>query len=396
MPSRAGAQTARLLASRLAALPGSSGLPPVVFRQVSWYSAWPELISALASADPPDVIQIGTSWVATLAHLGHLAPVPNGVVDRPPIAPWVDEVVRYAGTSFAAPWQLDCSCLLARTDVLDRLGLSVADLSDWAGFLSACERVGAGTDGLMPIGLTCRREQATLHLLVPWLWAGGWQVPDLSAPPVHALTSPSAGPGLEYLSRLVLASRNPEAVAAVHPSRIEESFYQEGRFAFMLGYWWGAIQRLTGTGRPSAMPFTPLPLPTGPAGSVPFGGGSVLAVPSGSADPDAAWAVVHALLDADLLHTWAGISGAPPALDGGFWQVYADHPEVALQRQSARAARAYPSHPLWRSTEALLSRGLGELMWGMAMRSSPADAVAIAQRADAQLNSLLAVAWDRP
>jgi multiple sugar transport system substrate-binding protein len=370
-------------------------LPPVTFRQVSWYSAWPDLIGALASDSPPDVIQLGTSWVATLAHLGHLAPVPAGVVDRPPIAPWLADVVRYAGTSFAAPWLMDCSCLVARTDVLDRLGLTVADLADWSGFLSACERVGAELDDLMPIGLTCRREQATLHLLVPWLWAGGWQVPDLDAARVQALTSPAAGPGLDYLARLVRAGRNPEAAAAVHPSLVEDSFYQDGQFAFMLGRWWGAIQRMTDSGTPSKVPFVPLPLPVGPAGSVAFGGGSVLAVPSGCADPEAAWEVVHALLEADLLQAWAGVSGMPPALDGGFWQVYADHPEVILQRRSAECARAYPSHPLWRSTEALLSRGLGELMWGVAMRRPPADALALSQRVDDELNQLLAVAWDR-
>jgi ABC-type glycerol-3-phosphate transport system substrate-binding protein len=114
---------------------------------------------------------------------------------------------------------------------------------------------------------------------------------------------------------------------------------------------------MTDSGTPSSVPFVPLPWPVGPAGSVAFGGGSGLAVPTGCPDTEAAWAVVHALLDADLLQTWTGVSGTPPALDGGFWRAYADHPEVILQRRSAESARAYPSHPLWRSAEALLSRG---------------------------------------
>jgi hypothetical protein len=34
-------------------------------------------------------------------------------------------------------------------------------------------------------------------------------------------------------------------------------------------------------------------------------------------------------------------------------------------------------------------------MWGVAMRSRPADALAISQRVDDELNQFLAVAWDR-
>lgn len=403
MPTYIGPQTNRIFLKYvdpfLRLHPGLS----LEMRLVPWGNAYSELTQAFKSGDPPDLFQTGTTWVGALANLGFIAPAPTGIDDRPALAPWINEMALVQGDKFALPWLTECTCLQVRSDILDSIGFSTDDIADWNGFLQACLRISLHSKGAripdssrpLPFALTCRPDNNMLHNITPWLWAGGWQIPDFNNHPIRVLSDPSAQPAWEFLSQLWRETPLGNNMGILEPHLIENNFYQEGRFAFFNSYWWRILQRATGRLADSEFPwpFQVIPFPKGPAGAFPRGGGSVLAVSRKSKYPKLAWELAHFLINDSFIDEWVKISGFAPAHEGSFWSKYAGSPDVAFILNQIKTARTYPSHPLWKVVEKFLFTGLNDVLWRF-LQGNPYDEIAqhILTSTDEQINSVLELA----
>jgi ABC-type glycerol-3-phosphate transport system substrate-binding protein len=286
------------------------------------------------------------------------------------------------------------------------MGIQLDELKSWDGFLNASHRIGkfaqegkeVSPSRPLPIAITCRPDHNMLHNVSPWLWAGGWQIPDLDAPPVNLLSSQTAQPALEYLNRLLQTNPFGKNLNTIEPYLIEDFFINEGRFAFYIGYCWNIVRRVTG-GSPVAQdrwPIQSIPFPSGPAGSFTRGGGSVLAVSNQSQNTELAWELAQYLISDPFIEKWVQSSGSVPAHEGDFWQKYADNPDIAFLKDQIRSARTYPNHPLWRSIETILYQGLGHLLWRFIQgKSLDEEAQKMLLSTDKKINAILELAWDR-
>ncbi|MEK7394889.1 MAG: extracellular solute-binding protein, partial [Fibrobacterota bacterium] len=374
-------------------------------RVIPWSNAWGEIMRAFKRGEPPDVMQVGSSWMGTLAHLGHLAPVPSGVDSRPLVADWVGECATIGGTRLGVPWVVECSGLIARQDIID-LHLKSGDLSTWKGFMAFCRELGDNANKHeidprrpLPVGITCRPEPVTLHNLAPWLISGGWKLNELMAKEsAQILSHKSSRQGLEYLGELLRVNRTDEDSGTIQPYRLSMDFYQEGRFAFLVGNPWMIVRNEidpTATVE-SRWPVTFLPIPAGPAGAVTRGGGSILTVSSQSKNQDLAWKLVRHMASASFMDIWTQSSGDVPAHLGGFWTRHGEHPEIQRIRKSLEVAKNYPSHPMWATAEQILARGLSDILWSLLADESYDDhGIGIAGTVDDELHSILQMGWDR-
>jgi ABC-type glycerol-3-phosphate transport system substrate-binding protein len=405
MPTQVGSRTGKLFIRAVAAFRKTHPAVNLELRVLPWSNAWAELMRAYKRGDPPDLVQVGSTWMGTLTHLGHLAPVPSGMESRATVAPWIDECVRVNGRRMALPWVVECSGLIARADILDG-AVRESDLSTWEGFLSFCRVLGENANKQeidprrpLPVGITCRPEPVTLHNLAPWLLTGGWKLGELlaSESPL-VLSHPSARAGLEYLGELLRVNRTDEDSGAIQPYRLAMDFYQEGRFAFLIGNPWMIVRNLIDptASVESRWPVTYLPIPAGPAGSATRGGGSVLAVSAKSPHQELAWKLAHHMCGSTFMDVWCQSSGDVPAHLGGFWSRHGDHPELQKIRHALEAARNYPPHPMWATLERVLARGLSDILWSLlAGDSLDENGMAIAATVDEELQSILLTGWDR-
>lgn len=376
----------------------------VELRVLPWSIAWAEIMRSFKRGDPPDVLQVGTSWMGTLGHLGYLADVPSGVEERPIIAPWMRDVVVHHGKQFGVPWVAEGSNLVARQDILDRMGASTRSLSTWEGFLGLCRVLAqeANPDDVdfrhpLPLGITCRPEPVTLHNVYPWLTAGGWDLPRLLEGNGSILAHPTARAGFEFLGELLRSNHTGRESGAIQPYRLALDFYQEGRYAFLIGHPWMIVRNLVDptAGMDSRWPVTFLPIPAGPAGPGRRAGGSVLAVSAKAGKREAAWDLVRHMISDSFMESWTQISGDPPAHEGALWERYGDHPDLRRLRSALESSQPYPSHPMWTTIERILARGVSDILWRLlAGESLDAKSIASAKATDEELRSILQLAWD--
>ena len=405
MPTQVGSRTGKLFTRAVASFRKAHPSLALELRVIPWSNAWGELMRAFKKGEPPDVMQVGSSWMGTLAHLGHLAPVPSGIDTRPVVAEWVAECATINGNRLGVPWVVECSGLIARRDILDA-HLKDGDLSNWKGFMAFCRELGENANKQeidprrpLPVGITCRPEPVTLHNLAPWLISGGWKLTDLLArESAQILSHKSSRQGLEYLGELLKVNRTDEDSGTIQPYRLSMDFYQEGRFAFLIGNPWMIVRNeIDPTAAvESRWPVTFLPIPTGPAGSATRGGGSILTVSSRSQSSEIAWKLVKHMTSASFMDIWTQSSGDLPAHLGGFWNRHGEHPEIQLIRKSVEAAKNYPSHPMWATIEQILARGLSDILWSLLAGDSYDDhGIGIAGTVDDELHSILQLGWDR-
>lgn len=380
----------------------------VELRLVPWGRSWSLLMKALKERDLPDVFQLGSTWLATLAYLNLLSEVPKGVWDRPAIAPWIEETAYVGGRQWAVPWTVECNVLVVRVDLLDAAGLTPEQLSDWPLFLDACKQISLWFDqgkgngdralaGVLPLAVHCRPDTATLHWAAPWLWSGGWQI-DLS-PSANAsvLGNASADMGFTYLSELCRVNPSLKEMANASAGRVISDFFVEGRYAFYTGQSAHVLRGFVpGPGEriASPWPLAVLPLPRGPAGSISRGGGSLLAVAQTSRQPRSAWKLVQYLTTDPSLSEWAESSGELPALECEYWQAKHQSEMRMSLFDILSKAKTYPSHRLWRTIESILMTGISEICWLFLEGSSyEEDARRIAQDVDGRIQALLQLGW---
>lgn len=374
----------------------------VELRLIPWGEAFSVINHAFKTGDPPDLFQLGTTWIGAMGNLGYLAEIPSGLEKRPTLAPWVDEIVTMDCHRYAIPWATECSYLMARKDILDEVGVSPQDLKNWQGFLDTCKKVAVKTDPNLsdprrplPLALTLRPDYNTLHSVTSILWSGGWKHPDLSLHPLRLLSDPSAEAGWQYLSQLIQTNNAVDYAQLVEPHLIETNFYQNGRFAFYLGYGWHMIRQCLNASDKNPWPIEMLAIPRGPAGKSGRGGGAVLAVSSRTAMPHEAFELAQFLISDDFTKDWVQYSGMTPAHEGEFWQQYADRPQLSFIREETQRAVSYPTHPLWYSIEQSLFKSISDILWRY-VQGQPYDTETrrIAKTADDYVNAMINMAWD--
>lgn len=373
----------------------------VELRRIPWPRGWTSIAQAIKEGDLPDVFQMGTTWVSTLAHLGLLTPVPKGLATKPAIVPWVDKIATHSGKQLVVPWTVECSLCAVRIKSLEQAGLSLDDLSDWDGFLESCYRLAEADkrNGRIaaPLIVPCRPEYGTLHWTTHWLFSGGFNFPDLAETPLSILTQKAAAPGLNHIASVYHSSPHLIELVNASPEQLEDRFLREGRFAMYLGPS-DTIFPMIADEENHNSPFGPLhvlPIPKGPAGSITRGGGTMLGVSCTSRHPEIAWELIRFLTTDPLISQMAQASLTLPATDCEFWQERAHFPLRQLTHDILQTSLTYPQHPLWRSVESALMHGLSAIYWFFLQGKPFGDeSMKVAEEVDRRINALLQLGWD--
>lgn len=95
-----------------------------------WTAAHEKILTAYAGGSLPDVMMVRNAWVAELAMLGALAPMPGGrlTADQFPAV-----LAGVGGGACALPWVLDAQVQFYRRDLVEAAGYAVPP-TDWTGW----------------------------------------------------------------------------------------------------------------------------------------------------------------------------------------------------------------------------------------------------------------------
>lgn len=333
-----GTNVPRLIPAFEAANPGIR----VEVQPQPWTAAHQKLLTAYAGNSLPDVSQIGNTWVAEMAAIGALSPMPDAASDLlTDQFPAVLDTNRIDGRAVATPWYVDTRLIFYRTDLLAQAGYEAMPTTwaDWKAAMQAVKRE-IGPDRyaiLLPLNefeqLLTFGLQGDQPLLRDEATRGNFSSPSFQA-------------ALAFYKSLFDEGLAPVASASQISNVWTE--FARGWFSFYFSGPW-TIGDMKTRLPPEVQPHwttAGVPGPTGPGASAP--GGSSLAVFSSSPNPEAAWKLVRYLSDPAVQAEFNVITGSLPARPSA-WSApkVASDPYVTAFGGQLDRAKAVPKVPEW-------------------------------------------------
>jgi multiple sugar transport system substrate-binding protein len=143
----------------------------VKLTDLTWANGHEKIVIAFASGTGPDVVELGSDWIAQFAANGHLADISDLISDdSADVQGW--SMATYEGSMYAKPWILGTRVLFANRDLLDKVGydgnwmpITVVDLKVAALRIS---RLGKGFYGW---GSNTAEKHRLYKKYLPFFWS---------------------------------------------------------------------------------------------------------------------------------------------------------------------------------------------------------------------------------
>ncbi|HEV2599614.1 MAG TPA: extracellular solute-binding protein [Sphingopyxis sp.] len=320
------------------------GAPPISVQPLPWTAAHEKLLTGFAGGSLPSVGQVGNSWIAELAAIGAIMPVPAHAIAllRDQFGA-VTDTNRIAGRSWGVPWYVDTRLQFYRKDLFARAGYA-APPADWAGWKVALHKVkkiaGDGNFALLyPLN---EYEQLTTLALS----SGARMLRDEGGR--GAFSDPEFKAALAFYKSIFDEGLAPRVSMAQIANVWTE--FGRGYFSLLLSGPWtiGDMKSRLAPELQAAWATAPNPGPDGIGSAAP--GGSSLVVFAGRAhsDSDAAWDLVSRLMAPGAQLALHRATGDLPARRS-VWDAagLASDPAVAPFRTQLEHATALPKVPEW-------------------------------------------------
>lgn len=365
---------------------------------LNWESAWPKITAAAASGQGPDVIELGSTWVAAIASMGALEPLSDaqlreigGAGAYFPVM-WGTTRRPDDGKTYAVPWYADARAAYYRTDAFKAAGVDPRDaFANWGSFKQAMQKINGvevGGKRIAALGYPGKNDWNVVHNLAPWIWNAGGDF--LSADRKRsAINSTEAVQAAVYYTGFAAEGLVPAGALEKDSGQIEAGFFN-GQYAVIFSGPWLLKQMSTPKARGgqlesiAARNFAIAPYPAGLKGSQTFYSGSDLAVMKSSKQKAAAWKLAAFLTGREAQVGFSKMSGMlPTRLDAANDASLTSDRHYAEFLAQVRNGRHYPTVAGWGPLESVYLKNLGnmfDMVAGVRGKYSP---LAIKQAMDA-------------
>jgi ABC-type glycerol-3-phosphate transport system substrate-binding protein len=168
--------------------------------ELSWGDGKTKLLAAFNANTAPDVLELGSDWVAQFSHGGVLRNLSRDGFTLARFAPFAAPASMYNGSIYALPWTVDTRVLYYNKDLLRKAGLGETPPATFDAMFTACEKIRAlGIDGVYGFGVNGSDEHRLYKKILSFFWSAGGDVFDAQGRPV--LNTPRNVAALEaYIS----------------------------------------------------------------------------------------------------------------------------------------------------------------------------------------------------
>ncbi|MBM7095722.1 sugar ABC transporter substrate-binding protein [Bacillus sp. H-16] len=204
---------------------------------IPWDNAHDNLLTAVASGNGPDVLQLGTTWVAEFAGAGAFLDLSEyadeyDVISNDDFFEGALDTTVYDDGVYGVPWYVDTRVLFYRTDILAEHGFSEPP-QDWDEMLEVSRELADRGDGMYGYDID-QNDQ-----LVPpiFAWQNGWEFNEEEAEENFA--DPAFREAMAYYHTFF----DEELVQVTEGVPIEQGFEEGSKPMFSSGPWMVNILR---------------------------------------------------------------------------------------------------------------------------------------------------------
>jgi multiple sugar transport system substrate-binding protein len=336
----------------------------VELTDLSWNDGKTKLLAAFNSNTAPDVVELGSDWVAQFSSAGVLQELPNDSTfakfaefSRPP-ALWKSKVYAY-------PWNVDTRVMFCNTDLLSKAGVASIPTTV-AELIVACEKL-QSISGIYPLGANGDDRHRLYKKILPFFWSNGGDVIDANG----KMTLNSAE-NIQGLNAYISLSR----MGLIETQRQLDVSFVQGKVGFWFSGGW--LLPKIAAGNPT-LNYSVALVPGMKSAGISFAGGEYIALPSKGTNQALAAKFARFITDGKTtLEFCKKVSEAGFPADKRY---FADSYFKQVKNRSVFAeqltkAKMTPVHPKWLEIEALLENAVVEALYG---RKSAASALNDAQ-----------------
>jgi multiple sugar transport system substrate-binding protein len=351
-------------------------LVKVQLGDLTWADGHEKIAIALAAGGGPDLIELGSDWIAEFAASGKLADLTaatQGLADS--LLMWDPAI--YQGKRYAVPWMLGTRVLFCNRTLLREAGYDETFVpKTWIELAEAAAKISRLGDNRFGFGSNSAEKHRLYKKYLPFFWSAGGEVFDKDIAATQ-FNSDAGRKSLEYYLRL-------SANGLVETQARIEDYFAAGKIGFVISGEW-LIKKLSRIERSFDYFVTAMPSPGGKKPGVSFAGGEYLVVNSASKNPDMAMELIRFLVQPNNDTMFARATGSFTPVNVASTMAYDSElaPIAEVFRQQLRNSRSTPVHPAWVSLEEALERGIEQALY---KKKSPENAL---QMIDADCAAIL-------
>jgi len=338
---------------------------------LTWNDGHQKIVSAFATGRPPDLLELGSDWIAQFAAQGVLKDLTaeklkaeNTLVGWPP-AFWDNKY-------YALPWYLGTRVLFINCELARMVGLDCHlppitwdNLIKWS---EAMRNLGPQSAGF---GANAPEKHRLYKKFLPFLWSNGGQILSEDGN-FSIIDSDVAVTALDYYVKL---ARN----GFIEKQDVLDEMFATGRLGMVISGDW-LLKRLRNAENPPEFSLAMMPYPApGRGGRISFAGGEYLAIPAKAKNPVGALELARTLVnETNSINLCIATGGATPAnviaIRNPYFIENEDRRVFVDQLHSSQAA---PSHPKWVYIEQIIEEAVEKAMY---KRLTPEEALEEAAR----------------
>jgi N,N'-diacetylchitobiose transport system substrate-binding protein len=325
----------------------------VTYQKQQWNGILEKLTTALASNNPPDVIELGNTQAANFSSSGGLKDLSDKTSELGSSG-WLQgmtESGQWEGKQYAVPFYSANRFVTYRTDLFQKAGITKppTSMQEWIADGQKLAAANKSTKNFMPLYLPGQNW----YFLASLIWDQGG---DLAVKNGDAwkgtLDTPQAEAGIKAYQDLFKAmSKAPADTDEANPQQME--VFAKGSVAMMVGLTWemnGAVD--ANKGLKGKIGTFPIPSHTAGQTAPVFLGGSDLAIPAGSKNQDLAYDWLKLMLSEKYQTQLSKQNGAIPATASIAKTTLGSDPLLAAMVTSSANGKITPNDKTWAAVEA--------------------------------------------
>jgi N,N'-diacetylchitobiose transport system substrate-binding protein len=324
----------------------------VTYAKQQWNGIQEKLTTALASNNPPDVIELGNTQTAKFASSGALADLSGKVSDLGG-QNWLKALTEsgaWEGKQFGVPFYAANRVVIYRTDLFKKAGVKApTSLDEWIAAGRKLATANGSNRRFMPLYLPGQNWYFLSSLI--WDRGGDLAVKEGDTWKGTLGTAQAQAGIADYQKLFESLSKAPADTDEATPQQFE--VMAKGNVGMMIGLPWELNSAVgAAKGLKSKLGAFPIPSHT-PGQTAPvFLGGSNLAVAAGSKQQDLAYEWLKLLASEKYQTRLAKENGVLPNSSALAGTTLGDDPVLGAMAKGAENGRITPNDPTWAAVEA--------------------------------------------
>ncbi|MCS6999989.1 MAG: extracellular solute-binding protein [Bacteroidota bacterium] len=327
---------------------------------LSWNEGKTKLMAAFNSGTVPDVLELGSDWIAQYSSAGVLAELPGEFVQPHQWLEWALPPCQWQGRYYAVPWIVDTRVLFVNTALLSQAGVSLPKNLDDLLAVAIAVHQHTNASGFAATGAD---EHRLYKKILPFIWTLGGDILDTNGRCVLY-----SEPNIRALELYVLLSRN----GIIDTQKQLDAAFTRGEVALWQSGSW-LIEKIERE-NPS-LPYTVIPLPgVRPSQyGISFAGGEYWAIARSSQQQELARAFIAFMTECSRVVRFCREvpeAGFPARRACAADSTVISHRHKRVFAEQLHAARMTPVHPRWLEIEQALEAAVVDVLYGKATASA--------------------------